>query len=344
MMQRIASFLFGVVRVALALVPVSLAAQQAARPSWTVAAPDAALAWFTVLAEWRVDGDGAFSYFDARGAGDTPASTEAATRQRLRSDPARGVLHFVPLYYPSADRRALVSALRASATSASSAAAAAVGEPRATFLQSALARTLAASARRDYLPPLASALERASPALPPAARLAFWQQRLDSIYRPALAPHLARERLDGGVLIIAPALGAEGRLFSATPERSDNLVAVGAFSDDPDPEAPLLAFVREVCFPAVSRAASAAGIGPSSANASRRASLAAVRCGATLAQTCLPTRVAAYKAFWLRRAEAAGLVTERVGSGASAAVQAAAFDRVFPRDNALDVRVGCPIR
>ena len=325
----------GATRLALLFGAASLAAQPTATASWTVAAPDAALAWFTVLADWRVDGDGAFSYLTPAPRALTPSGGDESLVRRLRSDPARSVLHFAPLYYPSANRAGLALALRASATSS------APPEPRATFLHSALARTVPAAARRDYLAPLAAALEAAVPETPSAERLAWWQRQLDSLYLPALAPHLARERLDAGRLIVAPALGAEGRLFAATADRTDNLVAVSTFAGDPDLEAPLLAFVREVCFPAVSRAASAARLGPSSPNAARRSSLAAVRCGAALLEACLPDRAEAYRAFWIRQAQQAGFAPRRATAPAGASAVGAEFDRVFPADAALAVRVGC---
>lgn len=329
------ALLVAIAHVLLAAASLRLAAQPSARASWTVAAPDAALAWFSVLAESRLESDGAFRFTRGGVGTASSVSSQAATLQRLRGDPVWSVLHFVPLYYPSADRAALASALRASASSAAAPA------PRATFLTSALERTVPSVARREHLPSLATALHHASPTMPTAAQLAALQQRFDSVYLPSLAPHLARERLDGGILIVAPALGAEGRLFVATTDRRDNLAAVGTFPGDPNPEAPLLAFVRETCFPAVSRAASAAGIGPRSALAARRSSLAAVRCGAGLLRSCLPTRVAAYHAFWLRRAEEAGLAVVRDRSSASASAQAAEFNRVFLPDSALEVRMTC---
>jgi hypothetical protein len=316
-------------RLALGFGAASLAAQPATTPSWTITAPDAALAWFTVLADWRVDGDGAFSYISPAAGERTPAGRDESVVRRLRTDPTRSVLHFAPLYYPSADRAGLATAVRAAATSS------APPGPRATFLLSACARAMPTVARREYLPPLAAALERAVSVTPRPEQLAFWQRQLDSLYLPALAPHLARERLDAGRLIVAPAVGAEGRLFAATADRADNLVAVGTFAADPDSEAPLLAFVREVCFPVVSRAASTARIGPSTPGAARRSSLAAVRCGAALLEARLPDRVAAYHAFWIRQAELAGIVQRRARVPAVAPALRAEFDRVFPVDAAL---------
>ncbi|MFN0097871.1 MAG: hypothetical protein ACKVS7_04285 [Gemmatimonadaceae bacterium] len=328
----------GVLCLALTLAASPLGAQRSTGPTWTVVAPDAALAWFTVLAEWRVDGAGALPFIDApigaqrRGAAD--AATETVAR-RLRADAARDVLHFVPLYYPSAQRAELAAALRAAAASAQS------STPRGTFVVAALERTLSAERRREYLTPLATALERARPVVPDAAALARLQLLLDSTYLPALAQLLGAERLDAGRLLIAPALGPEGRVFSASPDRSDNLVAVGAFSSDPDPEAPLLAFVREVCFPLVSRAASTAGLGPGSKDAAGRASLAAVRCGADVMDACLADRAESYRRFWLRQASRHGLRAADADVPVVSRALSAEFDRVFPVDPAFATRGAC---
>lgn len=339
--RRVGSFLGGAVRIAVALLPVGLAAQRAPVAQWTVAAPDAALAWFSVLAQWRVDGDGAFSYLAPGHHGPAPSRDEASRLLRLRRDAARSVLHFGPLYHPSADRAGLARALRAAATSAPA------PDPRATFVVSALMRAMPEASRREHLPALADAILRADAPPPRAAQLAAWQRLLDSLYLPALTPYLVRERLDAGRLVIAPAIGAEGRLFAATPDRRDNQAAVGSFPADVDVEAPLLAFVREVCFPAVSRAASAAGLRSATPDAARRTSLAAVRCGATLLDACLPSRAAAYRAFWLRRAADASLApsasapTTVPTTESSSTSPHAAFDRVFLADAALEMRITC---
>jgi hypothetical protein len=248
------------------------------------------------------------------------------------------VLQFVPLYYPSADRAALAAAVRAAADGG------VAPTPRANFLVSALTTAMPRVARRDQLPRLAAALERAQPVAPTSAQLARWQQRLDSLYLPALAPWLALEQLDGGRLIVAPAIGAEGRLFAATPDRTDNLVAVGAFGEDADADAPLYAFVREVCFPAVSRAASAARLGPSVPGAARRSSLAAVRCGAALLDGCLAERAAAYRGFWIRQAARSGPMPQRGYVPAADTELRREFDRVFPVDAPLELGTACALR
>lgn len=316
------------------------AAQRSASP-WVISAPDAALAWYAVLADLRLAGDGAFPL--TRAVAGAPTTT-AAQNRTLAAVRGHEVLHFVPLYHPSADRAALVAAVRAAADStgagappSGAAAGSASVPPRATLLVGALTQSIAARDRRARLPALASALEARRVSAPAPEKLAALQRALDSDFVPALAPWLALERLDGGRLLVVPAIGPEGRLFSGTQDRADNLVAVGSFDDDVDPLAPLHAFVREICFPAVSRATSAArGFAVGDPAAARRASLAAVRCGAALLDARSPSRAEAYRAFWLRQSAGAGA---NAGSSAGARPAAestrAAFDRAFPADAAL---------
>jgi hypothetical protein len=325
----------------------ALGAQQAAAPTartpsptsrWEVVAPDAALAWFTVLSEWRIDSEGAFPFIVPAAASRAPTGRDEPIAREIRSHPDRGVLQFVPLYYPSADRAALAAALRAASQGSTA------PTPRASFLVSALATAMPRVARRDQLPRLAAALERAQVVTPSGAELAQWQRRLDSLYVPALASWLALEHLDGGRLIVAPAVGLEGRLFAATPDRRDNLVAVGSFAADSEPDAPIFAFVREVCFPAVSRAATAARLGPNVPGAARRASVAAVRCGAALLDTCVGDRANAYRGFWIRQAARVGPIPNRGYVPTEDAELRREFDRVFPVDPALAVGTACALR
>jgi hypothetical protein len=316
--------------------PPSLPAQEPVSPTtarppvsssvrWTLAAPDASSAWFALLADLRLPGAGAFEFVTPFANGDRPPHVDALARALARSRQFE-VLHFLPLYYPSADRKALAAALRAAATTP-----ARTPVPRAELVVAALVSALSADARREYLPTLAAALEDVRPSLPSPSRLAQWQMRFDSLYAPALAPWLRLERLDAGRLIVSEAIGAEGRIFAGTTDRSDNIITVGAMSDDPDPDAPLLAFAREVCFPAVSRAASREnGFDATDATSSRRTSLAAVRCGAELLEMLLPARANAYRAFWLRQAHQPATP--------------ARFDAAFPPDPALDAAITASLR
>lgn len=287
-------------------------------PRWTVVAPDAALAWFALLADLRLGGAGALDFTASRASAPRESAPLRALELALAGTRDGEILHFVPLYHPSADRAALAAALLGAVGDGAPSA-------RATLLTGALRGAFTPARRRDLLPPLADALRRAVPAVPDAARLASWQRLFDDEFGPALAPWLRLESLDDGRLIIAPGIGPEGRIFAATADRRDNLVAVGSFPDDADPAAPLHAFTREICFPAVTRASQAARLDARDPRAARRASLAAVRCGAALLDVRLPSRAAAYRAFWIRRVDARAATTADGGLDAE-------FDRHFPPD------------
>lgn len=299
------------------LAAIAVAASAHAQPpgAWRFTAPDAAAAWFHELDLAHVAGPGAFSFYRSQG---TP---DARLARSLAASGAYEILHFAPLYYPSATRQALVRAIRDAA-----AASPAPSAPRAAFLVGVLTSTLPAPAQRVPLAELADAVERSHPPVVPAAALDGWQRAWDTRFAPALAPFLRAERLDGGVVMVAAALGPEGRLFAGRPDdRADNVAAVGTFDAPPGADAPLFAFVRELCFPVVSRAADQAPAlrGPR-AESARRSSIAAVRCGADLLDRVLPAEAAGYRTHWQHVADPGGR---------------AVFDTLFPPDPILAPRI-----
>jgi hypothetical protein len=289
-----------------------LAAPAAAQ--WRIAAPPAATAWFAALDSLRLAGRGALPLTRSQGAPRSPlGQTLAADRY--------AVLHFAPLYYPSATLPALADAVEDAAGTGAPRA------PRAQFLVGAIRQALPDTRDRRALAELAALARVVSPPTVPAAQLAVWQTAWDGRFALPLLPFLRAERLDGGVLMIIPSLGAEGRLFAGVPgNRTDNLIAVQAPLDPNDADGPLYAAVRELCFPLVSRTADATpefrSDARSSRDAARRASLAAVRCGADLLDRLAPREADGYRAHW--RAVAGG---------------AGSFDTLFPPDAVLTPRV-----
>jgi hypothetical protein len=173
---------------------------------------------------------------------------------------------------------------------------------------------------------LADAVERSRPSGVPATALAGWQHEWDARFAAALAPFLHAERLDGGVVMVAAALGPEGRLFAGSPDdRADNVAAVGTLDAPPGADAPLFALVRELCFPMVSRAADQSpALRVSRAEAARRSSIAAVRCGAELLDRLLPAEAGGYRTHWQHVADPGGR---------------AVFDTLFPPDPVLAHRI-----
>ena len=211
--------------------------------------------------------------------------------------PALDVLHFVPLYFPSATLAALLGGVRAAAQGQP------IPTPRATFLISVLQRTITTTNDRRLLS-LFAALADSTPGEPalPDVRLTALQAIWDSTYAPALAPYLSARRLDGGLLFISKPLGPEGRIFEGRPEdRGDNVIAVGESTESGISEAPLLSAVRELCAPLMTNLSAELRWRADPVTAGR----ATVRCGCALVDRALPTRSAMYRALWARNAHAA---------------------------------------
>ncbi len=283
---------------------------------WRVAAPAATSAWYAALDSVRLPGAGAFSFTRAAGPANTPLALALASG---RFD----VLHFVPLYYPSASRSALADALDDAAGSATPRA------PRAQLVVGILRQSIADPQDRQRLTELAALVRHIAPPVVAAAQIDAWQDAWNRRFAAGLAPFLARERLDAGILLVVPSLGPEGRLFAGIPaNRTDNLIAVATPLGPDDADGPLFAAVRELCFPLVSRVADgspafARGAG-TSREAARRTSIAAVRCGADLLELLLPSEAPGYRAHWRAVAHASS---------------DAAFDDLFPPDPLLSTRL-----
>ncbi len=287
---------------------------------WRFAAPAAATSWFAVLDSLRLTGQGALPLTRTTGAPSTPLG-------RTLTESKYDILHFVPLYYPSASQGALADAVEDAAGTAAPRA------DRAQFVVGALRRALPDPRDRRPLVELAAAVRRAQPAGVAPAQLAAWQEAWNRRFNVGLARFLAAERLDAGLVLVAPALGAEGRVFSGVPaDRADNIIAIGTGAGPNDPDAPLFAAVRELCFPLVSRVADATPqfrrAARNAQDAARRSSIAAVRCGADLMDLLLPAEAASYRAHWR----------------AVAVASASSFDTLYPPDALLDKPIGAALR
>lgn len=267
--------------IALALSPPSARAQA----GWRVTNSPAADRWFAAMARLDLPTPGELPFYMKVSLPPPPWRAEAARTRAL------DVLHFVPLYFPSATPASLAAAVRAAALGQSA------PMPRASFLVGALEHTFTTTNDRHLLALVGALADSArGPPAVPADRLAALQSTWDSAYAPALASYLAARRLDGGELFVSPSLGAEGRIFEGLPaDRRDNVIAVGTAPASGLVEAPLLAVVRESCSLLITElSAIRHALGDDPIAASR----ATVRCGAALIDRVLPSRSAAYRALW----------------------------------------------
>lgn len=277
-------------------VTVALGFVLAASPSWAqahwrVVSSVAADRWFSATAQLDLPVPGALAFYVK-----SPRPPPSWRSEAMRA-PALDVLHFVPLYFPSATLAALLGGVRAAAQGQP------IPTPRATFLISVLQRTITTTNDRRLLS-LFAALADSTPGEPalPDVRLTALQAIWDSTYAPALAPYLSARRLDGGLLFISKPLGPEGRIFEGRPEdRGDNVIAVGESTESGISEAPLLSAVRELCAPLMTNLSAELRWRADPVTAGR----ATVRCGCALVDRALPTRSAMYRALWARNAHAA---------------------------------------
>lgn len=286
---------------------------------WRFAAPEGARAWFAVMAGARVEGVGPLPYYRTMLAA---VVVPDSVRRSVAKDASFEVLHFLPLYLPNGDARLVAGALRAAASGRELP----VGNP-AAFATAALRSVLPRDDQRATLAALAGAVERAAASLPDAPAVSALQRRWDAAFAPRLAPYLSAQRLDGGIVLVAEALGPEGRIFAGRPDdATDNIIAVTAASARATTtDATLFAVVRELCFPLVTRLASYDRSSATSRDEQAvRASLAAVRCGERLTARALPELAAEYRRQWL------------ILAGRTPSTDPAAFQEAFPVDLSFD--------
>ena len=279
-------------RVVAAAIGLALAASPSwAQAHWRVTSSAVADRWFAAMAQLDLPVPGTLAFY-LRAPRPPPSWRSEAVQTH-----ALDVLHFVPLYFPSATPATLIAGLRAAATGLPAPTA------RASFLVSALHRTITAPSDRRLLI-LAAGLADSAPATPPIPehRLIALQAIWDSVYAPVLAPYLSAQRLDGGLIFISPFLGPEGRIFEGRPEdRGDNVIAVGESTESGISEAPLLSAVRELCAPLITTSSAELRWHDDPVTAAR----ATVRCGCALIDRALPSRSAMYRALWARHAHTA---------------------------------------
>jgi hypothetical protein len=216
--------------------------------SWSVRGSSSADLWYHAVALTGYDRLGAAPLYapgyaasvrrsrEQRGVGPTPIEREAdGLREAFLADSAFEILHFVPLYFPLADVDELLAAVAVVARQGMSAARG-LG-PRAQFGAAALAATLQAPAERAVLGRFAAAAreewlqayrdERGAEVPARSAAIAAAARTWDERVFPRVGQALRQRALAGGVVLVVPALGPDGRIFAGDPASGgDNLVAV----------------------------------------------------------------------------------------------------------------------
>lgn len=247
-----------------------------------------------------------------RGLAPTPLDRGAAAMaSALERDRAFEIMHFLPLYFATADWPAFLHAVRTLDGDGSR------RDPGSERVSGGIALALPRPDQRRTLRRFAELLE-AERALWLAAetnaaagsrlaRARAVEQRWNTEFAPALAPFLARIGGAHGTIVLAPQLGREGRYLQPRAGAAGaSIVAVAMPPGDGTEETTGAAFdiLRELCF-ATARTVlrdRAPLRDPVAAEALSRA--IAVRCGAIVLRRHLPHHLAAYEARFLPRARA----------------------------------------
>jgi hypothetical protein len=304
------------------LAATALPAQQGSQ--WAMRSSASADLWFHGLALARFTGFGAQPLYDPaypatirrtrERAGLAPTALERQAndfREAFVADSGFEVLHFLPLYMVAVDPDEMLAALDRVARDGAQGVSAL--SPRARFGGATAAQVLATPAERATLGRFVTALkeewpvyraERSAAAEARSAQLAAATRTWEQQVAPAAQSFLRAERLDAGVVLAVPALGAEGRLFAGDPgDRRDNVVAVAL---DPSADGEVVAWLalKELAFPAARRALEAAGQLPSDRVAAEQLTgRAAVHLGAMILERSAPAAAGRYRAALARSAD-----------------------------------------
>jgi hypothetical protein len=133
------------------------------------------------------------------------------------------------------------------------------------------------------------------------------QQTWDNEFHSAVAPIFGQVGMAGGTALLSGAIGAEGRIYTGTPQEwQDNVLVVSPPPPGGDPREVIFSVFREISFPIARRAMDAAR--PSGLNRDEEESLAAraaVRAGALILELVRPEELESYQRFFLSRARRA---------------------------------------
>lgn len=323
--------------------PAQAATFHAAAPgSWRVQSAASSDLWFHAMAVIGYEGPGPLPMYDReytrqvldakRRSGVYPTLLDrkaTALRNAFYRDSAFEVLHFLPLYFLALDADAFLDAVRAITRQDSRALNAL--DPTTRNAVTALGSVLTTRRERDVLGDFLDALqeerrvfyddyERES-SRSRGQQITRAEQYWNASLAPALAHYLARSHFRNGLILVSPALGAEGRFVN--PRRAEErgaVIAVGLPASALTEYTFALSAVRELCFPLVHEVIERdAGRPENRVAAERLSSVAAVRCGALAVERYSPELSTAYQSQFLRA----------VGSPSSGVNIDAAFTRAF---------------
>jgi hypothetical protein len=315
-------------------------------PRWTFSGSPGADLWFHGMAMVDPMGPGSSPLYDleypnrvrvAKGeseVGSTPLDRSAGRfHEAFSRDPSFEVLHFLPLYFAGTGRVEMIAALKLLATARTgipqaptpqtSLGLAAVGSVLRTPEQRALLGEFIVVLEAEWSSFLNSQVRSRAAESEVLAREV--QRSWDERFRPGMGPFLDRVGLTGGRVILAPALGLEGRVFSGPPQSwRDNAVAVQAPRDQDRPEQAVYLLLRELAFSLSREVGREAGVVGDDVGDEKMVAIGAIRAGAMLLDAVHPREAMGFKKFFL----------DAGGYGVPDGDIAGAFVEAFPMDSA----------
>lgn len=230
-------------------------------------------------------------------------------RSEFRRDPAFEVLHFLPLYFPQAGRMEIFTALELLAGTDEGIPQA--PSPRTSFGMAAVGSVLTTPGQRRVLGEFVLALldewadfyevhwqETAGNRQETEVSLrSEWRNN----YGPALAPFLNGLGMPGGMVVLVPSIGGEGRIFGGSPQNpGDNILMVSAPAGSSRANEAIFSMLRELSFPLVRRVMEQIGITAGNPNEEESlAAKAAIRSGALVLEMSRPEILEEYQRFFL---------------------------------------------
>lgn len=280
--------------------PSALHAQQTeARPAggWLVTRDPFADLWFHSLAVIGYEGYGPLGLYDARYAEhvlDAKSRGHVTTtldrrapelRRRLTADSAFEVLHFLPLYFVGKEPTLVLAALRnairgdvgGSGRHAQTSAASVIAAALPTAQERAVMSALIDAVEDEWVAYLR--VDRASRVIDDRRVAHALQSSWNDRFAPALEAYLTAMGIEGGTILISPAIGKEGRFVR---ERNGAVIVVVSSDVGATGHASLHAVVSELAFPLLDQLHSPLSATTARIAAAQSRDVAAVRAGAIL--------------------------------------------------------------
>lgn len=257
--------------------------------------------------------------------------------EAFESDSTFELLHFLPLYFGAASTENVLRAL----TEVSGGGRTQSVDSDAAFGASVVRTVLQREDQRQVLAEFTEAIwedwnvflhEYSREAADEYnARLERASTRWNDEIAPAVSAFLETRQMTGGLVIVSPALGPEGRVFAGDPESTDDNVLAVSLAHSETGLGIGAYLLKELCYPVASNVVATLSLARDRIGAERLSGRLAVRCGAELLEAQGSRLAEEYRTTFMAAAIASG-------------VAAQTFDAAYPVDERAMARLRRIIR